>query len=475
MESIYSVPKAAIPAVGPTNPIAAYIAAFKASSNTQKMIEAGLQKYDVFRIPLLTRWHIVLSGKRYAEEIKNVQEEVLSFKEAMEEIIDTQYLIGSAAAVTRNASQIDFLARQLGPNLSEMFEALKEEVTLSSAKYIPLSEDWTSIPAYSTIVRMVSQLANCMIVGSPLCRDEGYLDLVTLFLSKYIEARRRKVAYTPAILKGFVARNFTPIPNMVNKTAEYLRPIVEGQQKKSAHSSNDIGDDRSQTFVTWLYQELDAPERTPLRLAQRVLSMNFASIHNSAAVFTNVLYELAHEPHYFLALREEIETMVEYHGWTRDAILHMEKLDSCFKESQRMNVLGSISMNRLAMEDYSLSDGTRIPKGAFISVELLAPHQNAAIYPNPGEFRPFRFVKGAENGNANQFAFPNKDYLPFGIGKHACPGRFFASLMLKTLMAHIILTYDIKFEDDGVKSSPHWYGTFRLPNTKAVLQFRRRK
>ncbi|KAJ7660426.1 hypothetical protein B0H17DRAFT_832480, partial [Mycena rosella] len=43
------------------------------------------------------------------------------------------------------------------------------------------------------------------------------------------------------------------------------------------------------------------------------------------------------------------------------------------------------------------------------------------------------------------------DHLPFGTGKHACPGRFFAATELKAMLAHLVLNYDVKAEVEGVR------------------------
>ncbi|KAI5993444.1 hypothetical protein EDD15DRAFT_2437996 [Pisolithus albus] len=39
-----------------------------------------------------------------------------------------------------------------------------------------------------------------------------------------------------------------------------------------------------------------------------------------------------------------------------------------------------------------------------------------------------------------------QDYFPCGFRKHACPGRFLAANQLKTMLAFIIMSYDVKFE-----------------------------
>ena len=54
------------------------------------------------------------------------------------------------------------------------------------------------------------------------------------------------------------------------------------------------------------------------------------------------------------------------------------------------------------------------------------------------------------------------------------PGRFFAATELKLMMAHLVITYDLKLEKDGEMPQPTWFGADLLPSESNVL-FRKRK
>jgi cytochrome P450 len=67
------------------------------------------------------------------------------------------------------------------------------------------------------------------------------------------------------------------------------------------------------------------------------------------------------------------------------------------------------------------------------------------------------------------------DYLMWGHGKHACSGRFFAALVLKLVLAHIVLWYDVKFENAGdVRPEDVVVGFNRLPNPHTKVLLRKR-
>ena len=66
----------------------------------------------------------------------------------------------------------------------------------------------------------------------------------------------------------------------------------------------------------------------------------------------------------------------------------------------------------------------------------------------------------------------NTDQLHWGVGTHACPGRFFASYVIKLLLAEILLAYDIKLPP-GTERPKSMAKDIRLvPNHVAEVLFR---
>jgi hypothetical protein len=63
------------------------------------------------------------------------------------------------------------------------------------------------------------------------------------------------------------------------------------------------------------------------------------------------------------------------------------------------------------------------------------------------------------------------------------PGRFFAALELKAVLATLVLDYDLKWPDDAPKDDGHgrgyrpkdiWFGGNMLPDMKARVMIRKR-
>ena len=58
---------------------------------------------------------------------------------------------------------------------------------------------------------------------------------------------------------------------------------------------------------------------------------------------------------------------------------------------------------------------------------------------------------------------------------HISPGRFFAGYELKIILAHILMNYDMKFEDNGPRPPNKWFGAGVIPDPTAKVYFRRRQ
>jgi len=176
-------------------------------------------------------------------------------------------------------------------------------------------------------------------------------------------------------------------------------------------------------------------------------------------------------------MREEVERVVREEGWTKQAIQKMRLVDSFLRESQRFYGLGSTSLNRKALQDFTFSDGTFIPAGSFVAAAALPTHFDERYYENPDIFNPWRFAEmRSEDGEGlkHQMVTTSTEYVTFGHGRHACPGRFFAAQELKAMMAHLVVTYDVKMEKEGVVPEPTYIAAQLLTDSKAEVMFRRR-
>ena len=78
-------------------------------------------------------------------------------------------------------------------------------------------------------------------------------------------------------------------------------------------------------------------------------------------------------------------------------------------------------MNRMALKDFTFSDGTYIPKGTYVNATP-THHLDNNVYPDAGTFKGFRFSDIRDeggDGTKNQMVATSFKYVPFGHGRHS--------------------------------------------------------
>ncbi|CCM06335.1 uncharacterized protein FIBRA_08589 [Fibroporia radiculosa] len=198
-------------------------------------------------------------------------------------------------------------------------------------------------------------------------------------------------------------------------------------------------------------------------------------MNSISQTLTMVFYYLAAYPQYAAVLRDEIESTVKEHGWTKTGLDAMSKLDSFVREVMRVSGIFTGGLSRIAMKDYVFSNGTFIPAGTRVVAPTGAIYADDSVYPNAKEFFPWRFYDLRNQAGENvQVVSTSTNFLSFGHGRYACPGRFFASMEMKTILAHVVVNYDVKMEKEGVIPPSTRIGHSCVPNTKAKVLLRKR-
>lgn len=114
----------------------------------------------------------------------------------------------------------------------------------------------------------------------------------------------------------------------------------------------------------------------------------------------------------------------------------MKLMERVIKETLRIFPVGPLIL-RKATDVIPLSKGC-IPVGSTIVVSIINLHRDAAIWKNPSEFDPDRFLP--ENmRNMHSFA-----YLPFSGGPRNCIGPKFSMMAMKSILSTILRKYYVR-------------------------------
>lgn len=103
------------------------------------------------------------------------------------------------------------------------------------------------------------------------------------------------------------------------------------------------------------------------------------------------------------------------------------------------------------------------------------------MYPSPLDFDAFRFSRSRETGpeahsldQKNTAVITTSDeFLGFGHGRHACPGRFFATQELKLMLAYLVMNYDVETLPERPQNSV--MNGMSLPPPNALLGIKKRQ
>ncbi|KAH9067784.1 cytochrome P450 [Lactarius vividus] len=468
----------AIPTVGFSDPILSYFSALRFIFDGPLRLKYGYEKVNtslgLFKTATLRRWMVLASGPELIEDVRKAPDDVLSITASAIESLQVEYTLDILDMSTDYHT--DVIRTKLTKNIAATFKDVRDELIGSLDASIPVhGDDWVKVPVLETMQRVVSATTNRVFVGPPLCRNQEYLTLNLNYAVNVIKFATI-VGIFPKPLKSIVARMLSNLPSQIRQEMEFIRPLVEERFARMEEFGEDW-DDKPNDMLMWFMSEARGVERSLEGLARRMLAVNFAAIHTTSITCTNVLYRLLSNPEYVEPLRHDVEIAIAEEGWTKAGLDKMHKIDSFLRESLRLDGLNSLTLVRLALRPFTFSNGVTVPAGTLIAAPTDAIHRDEEIFSNPEEFDGFRFAKlrehdgGAMAGRQALSMSPNN--LTFGYGRHACPGRFFAVNEVKALLAHVVVTYDIKFEEGKQAPRSFSIGATRVPG-KANAMFRKR-
>ncbi|KAJ7683435.1 cytochrome P450 [Mycena rosella] len=452
--------KSTVPAIiGSKGFVSSYMAALHYLYHAEDVIQQGYSRYRerAFRVPTLSGWDYVANGIQHVEEIAVAPEHVLSLAAAFSDNLQADYTMGPE--VIRNPYDIAAVRTSLTRNLGRCFPEVRDEIVCSFDEVLSLvDEDWKELDVRTNIVRVIARTSNRLFVGLPLCRDKEYLDLVINY-THMVVGRGKMIRILPDFLKPIFGPLLSTRKTCRRHALKLLGPIIEERLENERENGRDWPD-RPHDLISWLLDFAQGEERTPLALVQRILGVNMTAIETSFVTLTAALYALTTYPEHILPMREEAERVVAEKGWSKASISNMHKIDSFLRESQRLNGAGPVMLTRkvVAKGGFTFSDGTKIPYGSLVSIPGAAIHCDPENYQDAATFDGFRFSRErTDHGETNEhpsvfsryMVSTAHDHVAFGYGNHACPGRFFAAAALKTIIAHLLIHYDVKAGTEG--------------------------
>ena len=123
--------------------------------------------------------------------------------------------------------------------------------------------------------------------------------------------------------------------------------------------------------------------------------------------------------------------------------------------------------------DLTLTDGLHLPKGTHICMASGPISHDPEIVTDPDTFDAFRYAK--EKKATSSLVSTGPTHMHFGLGRYACPGRFFATHVMKVILSRFLRDYEFHFEA-GQKGRPKniVIGDKIIPNLTTPILIRKR-
>ncbi|KIJ65009.1 hypothetical protein HYDPIDRAFT_187429 [Hydnomerulius pinastri MD-312] len=217
----------AIPVVGPSGHLTSYYGAAKFIRHAKSMLQEGYDRHKdtFFRVPMMDRWTVVLTGTELVEELRKIPDEKLSFDHAMQDLLQVKYTFGFEAQTS--PYHVAVVKGHLKRNLSSLFPDIHDEICRTFDEIIPASEtDWMGVQAYPAVMKATCRTSNRVFVGLPICQSTEFEDVQSKFALQVI-LRASLVNFFPKLMHPIIGRLLTNTPSSLRRCMDLLSPFVE--------------------------------------------------------------------------------------------------------------------------------------------------------------------------------------------------------------------------------------------------------
>ncbi|CAD6333615.1 unnamed protein product [Miscanthus lutarioriparius] len=172
-----------------------------------------------------------------------------------------------------------------------------------------------------------------------------------------------------------------------------------------------------------------------------ILNLFVAGTDTTSTIVEWSLAELIRHPDILRQAQEELDAVVGRGRLVTESDLrHLTFFNAVIKETFRLHPSTPLSLPRMAAEECEVA-GYRIPKACELLVNVWGIARDPALWPDPLEFRPARFLPG---GSHSDVGVKGGDFglIPFGAGRRICAGLSWGLRMVTLTSATLVHAFD---------------------------------
>ncbi|KAK7702114.1 hypothetical protein SLS57_011498 [Botryosphaeria dothidea] len=333
-------------------------------------------------------------------------------------------------------------------NQNSQCKMFREHITRALDEAWTGKQEWHGIDWHTDSMAFVSRMSAAVFVGPELCHDREWQDITITYATDMFLATRALRTY-PRFTRT-LANWFLPESRKCREQVRRGRKLIQEVLDKRAVQKREAlaqgrEPDRHEDTLAWLEERASGK---PYDAIAMQLGFAMAGLHTTTQLLKQAVLDICGQPELVSPLRDEIETAVAESGWTTAGLYKMQVLDSVVKETLRLKPGSLAQLDRRALKNIVLPDGTKIPRGTNVSVDSSRMWDPAVYGDDAGRFDGFRFLRLRQEGAAaTSMVSSSPDQFTFGMGKSICPGRFFVHNEIKVALASILLDYDLRLVD----------------------------
>ncbi|KNZ74014.1 hypothetical protein J132_08668 [Termitomyces sp. J132] len=128
----------------------------------------------MFRVPFLDHWEVVVTEKKFINELAQAQDKDLSVIDAVADVLQTEFTMGHS--IKYDQYHVGVIGSTMTRNLVARFDDVYDKISCACKDTIHYKDmrnyDWVSIPAFEATLNIVSRTGNRLFVGLPLSYEQ---------------------------------------------------------------------------------------------------------------------------------------------------------------------------------------------------------------------------------------------------------------------------------------------------------------
>ncbi|KAK8093354.1 cytochrome P450 oxidoreductase [Apiospora hydei] len=259
--------------------------------------------------------------------------------------------------------------------------------------------------------------------------------------------------------REFVLLGLNILPNILSpKGARGRRVFFEAMSKYYA-----AGHHKTASPLVQARHQVESKYGMPQKDMEHFnLSVSYGLLVNTVPSSAWVLYHVYSQPSLLSDVRQTIDSLVRIEGSTDvrvnlpDVIKAYPLLESLVQEVLRLH--STNASGRVVLRDTLIGDKYLLRKDAILLILSKGMHSNTEVWgPTASTFDPTRFLK--QRAGRDPHRVPASAYRAWGSGASVCPGRYFATNEILSILIIMVLRYNV---------SPV-RGEWKMPATKSHI------